>query len=325
MKFFKSYFLPLVSILFFVSCAVNDAKVNKVQTLYIFSDFNLKKDSTLFDIFEKKEKIKLRFVQVDSDSILVQLKKNKYNADADLLLLSNYELLKKVQYNKLFLPINSSVLSQNIDPNYRSKNNTWFALSKSPLVVIYNKNVLNKDTLKNYYELIYPKWKNKISFQAYNDFSYKNFVNTYDFLLKEKADSFLYKLNTQNILPHSGDDLEQIKRIALINSLFSVIKLSSLAESQNSKVKVDKKMSKSIGHIFANQRKKGCFITISGGGVYRYAKNPSNAIKLLEFLSSKKAQKIYAHNRFEYPVTKSALVSKFLLPYGKYRGRFYKY
>lgn len=325
MKFFKRYFLPLVSILFLVSCAVNDAKVNKVQTLYIFSDFNLKKDSSLFDIFEKKENIKLRFVQVDSDSVLIQLKKGKYNADADLLLLSNYELLKKVQYNKLFLPINSSVLTQNIDPNYRAKNNTWFALSKSPLVVIYNKNVLKKDTLKNYYELIYPKWKNKISFQAYNDFSYKNFVNTYDFLLKEKADSFLYKLNTQNILPHSGDDFEQIKRIARINSLFSVIKLSSLAESQNSKVKEDKKISKNIGHIFANQRKKGCFITISGAGVYRYAKNPSNAIKLLEFLSSKKAQKIYAHNRFEYPVTKSALVSKFLLPYGKYRGRFYKY
>ena len=79
-----------------------------------------------------------------------------------------------------------------------------------------------------------------------------------------------------------------------------------------------------VSVIFHNQRKRGCYFTISGGGVYRYAKNPMQAQKLLEFLSGKRSQYLFAEGRFEYPIMQNVDAHYLLQSYGKIRGRFYK-
>ena len=43
-------------------------------------------------------------------------------------------------------------------------------------------------------------------------------------------------------------------------------------------------------------------MNISGAGLLKYAPNKSNAIKLVEFLLSKDAQKHIVNNTFEYPM-----------------------
>ena len=43
-------------------------------------------------------------------------------------------------------------------------------------------------------------------------------------------------------------------------------------------------------------------MNISGGGILKHAPNKANAIKLLEFLLTKEAQKHIVNNTFEYPM-----------------------
>jgi iron(III) transport system substrate-binding protein len=319
----KYYFFTLVLLFFHQSCSINDAKPSKNQFLTIYSDLNLKSDSSLLNIFGKKEGINVRIVKIHCDSIFQRLKNEKFNSKADLILLSNYELIKVIQKNKMFFPIQSEILENNIDKNYRSKKNTWFALSKSPIVIAYNNTVLNKDTIKNYHELIHNKWNGKLNFQDKNNHTYLNFTNTIRFLLKEKADAFLIKFNQQALNSFIGSDKEQLRKINTKIGYLSLVKLSSLLESnQELKLKGEKSY---LNFVYPNQRKKGCYISISGGGIYRYARNPSNAKKLLEFLSSKKAQKIYAQNRFEFPVTKGEQNNKDYQNFSRLRGRFFAY
>jgi iron(III) transport system substrate-binding protein len=316
-----NYYFILILLVGLQACSIHDAKPSKNQFLTIYSDYNLKIDTSLFQIFTKKEGIKVRFIKIHKDSIVRRLINEKFNSKADLLLVSNYELIKKLDKKKLLLPLESEFLENNIDKNYRSKKNTWFALTKTPIVLIYNHKVLKQDTIKNYHELLHKKWKTKISAQDKNDFTSLNFENTIRFLLKEKADTFIVNFNKQTFFKR-GNDEDQLKNINQQNGFLALTKLSSLLEF-NSKSNQKGQKSK-LKFIFPNQRKKGCYISISAGGIYRYAPNAGNAKKLLEFLSSKKAQKIYAKNRFEFPVTIGTQSSDFKT-FSRFRGRFYAY
>jgi iron(III) transport system substrate-binding protein len=105
-----------------------------------------------------------------------------------------------------------------------------------------------------------------------------------------------------------------------IVELSSILKANALKTSK--KDSLNQPFSKSIGVIFPNQTKKGCFYNITGAGIYRYARNPIQARKLVEFLASKRAQYQFAAGRFEYPVVKNINPHYLLDPFGKYRARF---
>ena len=55
---------------------------------------------------------------------------------------------------------------------------------------------------------------------------------------------------------------------------------------------MEKNPSLPLGIFWANQESSGVHVNISGAGVTKYAHQPDAAIKLLEFLSSEKAQNL---------------------------------
>ena len=54
--------------------------------------------------------------------------------------------------------------------------------------------------------------------------------------------------------------------------------------------------------VFATFGNGGTHVNISGVALTKHAPNRENAIKMMEFLASPAAQKIYAEANFEYPV-----------------------
>ena len=58
--------------------------------------------------------------------------------------------------------------------------------------------------------------------------------------------------------------------------------------------------------FWANQNDRGVHVNISGAGIVKTSKNKENAILLLEYLSSEKAQNLYAFANKEFPVLMSA-------------------
>jgi len=53
---------------------------------------------------------------------------------------------------------------------------------------------------------------------------------------------------------------------------------------------------------FADTKGGGTHVNISGAAVAKHAPNKDNAVKLLEYLVSEKAQSLYAKANYEYPV-----------------------
>ena len=71
--------------------------------------------------------------------------------------------------------------------------------------------------------------------------------------------------------------------------------------------------------FFPNQNTNGTHVNISGAGVTKYSKNKENAVKLLEFLVSPKAQSMFAEANYEYPVNKNVEPSELLKSWGTFK------
>jgi len=71
--------------------------------------------------------------------------------------------------------------------------------------------------------------------------------------------------------------------------------------------------------IFTNQNDRGNHINVAGGGVVKYSKNKENAIALLEFLTTPRAQTLYSSMNYEYPVNPTMSLSVELKSWGDFK------
>jgi iron(III) transport system substrate-binding protein len=304
------------------SCLVKDAKPDKRQTVTVYTDFLTENDKEIFKKFKKTEKIKVYYKILPADSILEIIKLEKYNSYADLILLHGADKLLNGGKMNLFRPINPTEINPSIDVNYFSKNNFWCAISKSPIVMIYNKNLLNGDTIKFYNEINQPKWKGKIALQNNANSTIKVLGISMTNLKSKKHKNFLFKLYKQAQGNPKGNDLTQIKKINAVEAQLAFIELSSLVEAQQLKDTVNKILFRNVEIIFPSQTQKGTFYNVTGAGIYKYARNPENAKKLLQYLTSKKAQYAFASGRFEFPILSDVKADPRLAQFGNFRGRF---
>ena len=99
--------------------------------------------------------------------------------------------------------------------------------------------------------------------------------------------------------------------IALGNTYYVGLMLTNEKEPEQ------KEWAKSIKVMFPDfGADGGTHVNISGMALAKYAPNRDNAVKLMQFLSSHKAQKIYAEQVFEYPVEPGLEPSEIVKSFG---------
>ncbi len=82
---------------------------------------------------------------------------------------------------------------------------------------------------------------------------------------------------------------------------------------------MDKKPSSPLKLFWANQDTTGVHVNVSGAGVTKNASNPEGAVKLLEWLSSAKAQAIYGSLNKEYPANQNVASDEVVSSWGAFK------
>ena len=82
---------------------------------------------------------------------------------------------------------------------------------------------------------------------------------------------------------------------------------------------MDKKPNAPLKLFWANQTTTGVHVNVSGAGVTKHASNPKGATQLLEWLSSAKAQAIYAALNKEYPANQNIAPDAVVATWGKFQ------
>jgi len=290
------------------------------QEVNIYSHRHYDTDKQLYKIFEKNTGIKVNVVKAKANELIKRLEKEGKNSPADILITSDAARLYLAQQKGLLQTVQSNLLDNVIPSNLRQKDGYWYALTKRARVIVYNKDKVNPASLSTYDALTAPELKGKVLIRKASNIYNQSLLASMVANDGEKSAKAWAKGMVNNFArTPKGSDRDQMKAVAANVGDVAVVNTYYVGKLLNSKKTSEVEVGKKMGVFFPNQNGNGAHINISGAGVTKYSKNKENAVKLIEFLVSPKAQSMFAKANYEYPVNKNVEASALLKSWGTFK------
>lgn len=263
----------------------------------VYSARNEQLIKPLFDAYTKETGVNIKFITDKEGPLLQRLKAEGANTPADLLLTVDAGNLWQAGQEGLLQPVKSKVLSANIPGYLRDPNNLWFGLSVRARTLVYNTQKRGPSELSTYEDLANPKWKGHLclrtSKKVYNQSLVAMMIAEHGEPKTEQiVRAWVANLAT-DVFP---DDTKMMEAIAAGQCDVGVVNTYYFGRL------IEKNPKLPLALFWPNQSANGVHVNVSGAGLTKYAKNKKAAIKLLEWLSSKNAQNLFADVNLEYPV-----------------------
>ena len=274
----------------------------------------------LLDAFTQKTGIKTNVIFADK-GLIERIAAEGASSPADLLLTADIGFLTSAVDQGIAQPIKSATIEANIPANYRDPAGLWVGLTSRARVVYASKDRVKQDTI-GYEELADPKWKGKICVRS-GQHPYNVALLASMIAHKGEAETkkWLEGLKANLATKPAGGDREQAKAIfsgqcdiALGNTYYMALMAS------NDKQPEQQEWAKSVKVLFPNAAERGTHVNISGVVLAKNAPNKDNAIKLVEFLTSDEAQKLYAELNNEYPLKAGVALSTVVKSWGELKA-----
>lgn len=271
----------------------------------------------LLDQFTRETGIAVNLVTGKDDVLFQRLLSEGENSPADLLLTVDAGRLYRAKAAELLREVNSPVLTEAIPSHLRDPDNTWFGLSYRARIVMYNKAKVKPEQLSRYENLVDPRWRGRICIRSSDNIYNQSLLASLIAHKGEAAAELWARGIVANMArPPKGNDRSQMQGAAVGECDIAIANTYYLGTWLASAKTNELNMAKQLGVFFPNQADRGAHINVSGGGITRHAKNPENALRLLEYLLSDSAQQWYAQSNHEYPVKDSVPVSEIVRSWG---------
>lgn len=284
------------------------------QTITIYSSRNEQLIKPLLDRYTEETGVNIELVTDKSGPLMARLQAEGKNTPADMLLTVDAGNLWQAAEQGLLQPVASTILEANVPAKYRDPKGKWTGLSLRARTIMYDPSKVSADQLSTYADLADPKWKGKLCLRTSNSVYNQSLVaSMIENLGEEKTEAVIRGWVDNLATDVFSDDTSMLKAIAagqcevgLSNSYYYG---RLLDEQPNFPVKI----------FWANQGTTGTHVNISGAGVVTDSDNPDGALKLMEWLSSDKAQGLYASSDKEYPVKDGIDESEMLKSWGEFK------
>ena len=244
------------------------------------------------------------------------------NSPADLILTVDIARLYRYEDLDLLAKIDSKILNEKIPSYLRSKNNTWFGLSKRTRAIAISRERVKSGQVLRYEDLADPKLKGKICTRpgshVYNRALMASMIAA---KAENDAEKWAKGLVSNLAKRPQGNDRSQLKSIYSGECDVAIINHYYYGKLTYSKNPDHRKWAKASIIVFPNQGNsdRGAHVNISGGGVVKFSKNKEIAINFLEFLVTDQAQVMYGDVNFEYPINNKSKLPKRLKALGTFK------
>lgn len=236
------------------------------------------------------------------------------NSPADVLLTNESGLLVQAAEAGVTQPYVSEAIKAQIPAQYRAADGQWTGLTRRARVVYASKERVKQDAI-TYEELADPKWRGKICIRSgQHTYNVALVASMIAHLGEEKAETWLKGVRDNLARKPAGGDREQVRDvhaglcdIAIGNTYYMV----AMLKNPDQKAWAD-----SVRIVFPNANDRGTHVNITGMAMAANAPNKDAAAKLMDFLVSDEAQKIYADANGEYPVAGGVAVSETVASWG---------
>ena len=270
----------------------------------------------LTDAFTEQTGIKVNVAYLRK-GMIERMKAEGKRSPADVVLTVDISRLAAVVEANLTQPVLNKTLEKNIPTIYRDPDNHWFGLTTRARIIYASKDKVPDGEVTTYENLADPKWKGRICTRSG--------TNAYTVALTsaiihhhgaEKAEEWLRSVKNNLARKPQGNDRAQVKAIwagecdiAIGNTYY----MGKMLKDPEQKAWAD-----SVRIVFPVFENGGTHVNISGIALAKHSPNKENAVKLMEFLSSPEAQKIYAFANFEYPIAPNAEPAELVRNWGTF-------
>jgi len=301
------------------SCGGSSEQKEEVVNVYTHRHYEA--DQKLFDMFTEATGIKVNVVSASADELIQKLELEGANSPADVLITVDAGRLYRAASKDLLQAVQSETLEANIPAKFREPAGHWFGLTYRARIFAYSKDRVKPEELSSYEALTEPQWKGRVlTRSSENIYNQSLLASIIAHNGKEGAETWAAGLLANMAREPKGSDRDQVKAVAAGEGDVAIVNTYYIGIMLNDENEEERKAAEQVAIFFPNQADRGTHINISGAGVTKYAPNKANAIKLLEFLSSKEAQEFLANINFEYPVNPQASFSDLLKSWGEFKA-----
>lgn len=288
------------------------------EQVVVYSARNEQLIKPLFDAYTRETGVQIKFITDKEGPLMARLKAEGKNTPADLLLTVDAGNLWQASEEGLLRPIQSKTLQANVPAHLRDPGNEWFGLSVRARTIVYNTRKVKPGELSTYEDLASPKWKDRLclrtSKKVYNQSLVAMMITEYgEGKTEDMVRGWVANLATSPF----PDDTKAMEAVAAGQCDVTLVNTYYFGRL------MDKNPDLPLAIFWPNQNLKnkaaGVHVNISGAGVTRHARNPAGAQKLIEWLSSEKAQNQFADVNLEYPVNPKVAPDRKMTAWGSFK------
>lgn len=238
---------------------------------------------------------------------------------ADLIFTVDISRLTAAKTAGITQPVTSDTLDANVPESFRDPEDHWYGLTARARIVYAAKDRVSPDEITTYEDLASDKWKGRICSRSG--------LHSYTLGLlgaviakhgEEAAADWAAGVKANLARKPQGNDRAQVKAIwagecdiAVGNNYYMVAMLNNDEQ---------KDWANSVNVTFPTFADGGVHMNISGVSMAKNAPNKENAKKLMEWLTSDKAQNLYAEENGEYPVKPGVDPSDLVKSFGSFEA-----
>lgn len=270
----------------------------------------------LFEAFKQDTGISVN-VSFLKKGLIEKLLAEGKRSPADLIMTADISMLSGVVEAGVTQAVTSEVLSANLPAQYRDPDGHWFGLTARARIVYASKTRVHPGEITTYEDLVNPKWKGRICTRSGTSAYNLALLSAYAAHHGEaEAEAWLTGIKANLARKPQGNDRAQVKAIwsgecdiAIGNTYY----MGEMLMNDDQRV-----WAEAVRIDFPEFEGDGTHVNLSGMAMTASARNRDSAVKLMEYLSSAKAQALYAEQNYEYPLLEEAEISPLVASWGTF-------
>jgi len=295
-----------------VAAAVQPA--HAAEELVVYSARNEQLIKPLFAAYTKETGTQLKFLTGNEGALLEKLKTEGSATPADLLITVDAGNLWLAASEGVLLKVQSKALAANIPAHLRDPNGQWFGLSVRARTIAYNTGKVKPADLSTYEDLANAKWKGRLCLRTSKKVYNQSLVAMMIAQFGEAKTEQLVKGWVANLATDPiADDTKVLEAIAAGQCDVGIVNTYYFGRLMKKDAKLP------LALYWPNQNDHGVHVNVSGAGVTKHAKHRAAAIKFLEWLSSEKAQNLFADENMEYPANPKVKPHEAVAAWGSFK------
>jgi iron(III) transport system substrate-binding protein len=282
--------------------------------LVVYSARNEQLIKPLFDAYQKETGTHIKFLTGKEGPLLERLKAEGARTPADILMTVDAGNLWQAAQSGLLAKVDSKILNENIPAHLRDPEGQWYGLSVRARTIVYNTKKVKPADLSSYEALGDAKWQGRLCLRSSKKVYNQSMVAMMIAHNGEAKTEAVVKSWVKNLAttPFSDDD-SLLAALAAGQCDVGIVNSYYFGRFKH------KTPDAPVNIFWSNQASNGVHVNVSGAGVTQHAKHHDAAVKFIEWLSSDKAQSLFADANLEFPANPKVAAAPLVASWGPFK------